>query len=379
MSVNSSEREKFVRHEVVDRQHQGVVAYAFQHPAGWQAETNVVWNPQHLHFPLTTFGRVFNPSSTEVFEFLPSEIFIWNEPNYYAQPGQNEQGTIHMPPMSGVDALAQLIIPKYRGNCQGGRIVGGGPVPDLVQTLNAVEIKQPHLHQGAVVKIEYVEQGREIEEEFYACHFQHPPLGGAGFAVHSWGLARLFCFRAERGRLDAVRETFWKIASSVRFNPEWERLAGQVIQQFAQMANQNSQNAIQAGWDSINAGWQRLRMAGEQSRQFMANNQAYVDRQQQRLQTDWHLQPLTPPSQTPGNAAGQSGEYTAHEAFVDTIREEESIYNPNAPHNEKVGGYHDHIWTDQLGNVQATNDPNYDPNTNSDQSWTLARKKRIGD
>jgi hypothetical protein len=61
------------------------------------------------------------------------------------------------------------------------------------------------------------------------------------------------------------------------------------------------------------------------------------------------------------------------------MREEESIYNPNAPHNEKVGGHHDYIWTDQLGNVQATNDPNYDPNSNSNQNWTVARKKRIGD
>jgi hypothetical protein len=377
MSANSSGQEDFVQHDVVDQQHQGMVAYTFQHPPGWQAESRVVWNYQHLHVPLITFGRVVNPNALEMFEFLPSELFIWSEPNNgFYQPGQNQEGVVHMPPMSGTDALARLIIPKYRGNCQGLRIVEANPVPNLIQMINATEIKQIHLYQGAMVKIEYVEQGSAIEEEFYSCHFQNPPLQGAGVVIHTWGLSRLFSFRAERGQLDACKKAFWQIAASVRFNPQWQQLCTQIMEQLAEQARQNTQ----AGWDAIETGWDRLNAAGQQSRQFIANSQAYIDRQEQRLQTDWHLQPLSTPSHLAGNiSASQSEEYTSHEAFVDTIREEESIYNPNAPHNEKVSGYHDYIWTDQLGNVQATNDPNYDPNSNSNQNWTLARKKRIGD
>lgn len=354
-----------------------MAAYTFQHPPGWQAEGRVVWNYQQLHVPLMTFARVVNPNAPEMFEFLPSELFIWSEPNNgYYQPGQNQEGVVHMPPMSGIDALARLIVPKYRGNCQGLRIVEANPVPNLVQMINATEIKQVHLYQGALVKIEYAEQGRAIEEEFYACHFQNPPLQGAGIVIHTWGLARLFRFRAERGRLDAHKKAFLQIAASVRFNPQWQQLCAQIMEQLAGQARQNTQ----AGWDAIQTGWQRLDAAGQQSRQFIADSQAYIDRQEQRLQTDWHLQPLSTPSHSAGSASpGQSEEYTSHEAFIDTIREEESIYNPNAPHNEKVSGHHDHIWTDQLGNVQATNDPNYDPNSNSNQNWTLARKKRIGD
>ncbi|HYO63851.1 MAG TPA: hypothetical protein VER08_09490 [Pyrinomonadaceae bacterium] len=378
MDVTPSSLENFVRHDVIDQQHQGVVAYTFEHPVGWQAESRVVWNYQHLHFPVVSFARVTNPGTPEAFEFLPSEIFLWQEPNYAGyQPGQNQWGTIHMPPMSGTEALVRLIVPKYRGTCQSVSIMDAGPVPNLVQKLNADEIKQPHLHQGAMARVEYLEQGRVVEEEFYVCHFQHPPLAGGGMAVYSWGLSRLFSFRAERGRLDALKDVLWKIASSVRFNPRWQQGAEQMIKQLAGQANQLSQNSVQAGWDSINAGWERLRVAGAQSRQFIANNQAYVDRQQERLQNDWHLRPLNTSSDN--TSSGQSGEYTSHEAFVDTMREEESIYNPNAPHNEKVGGYHDYIWTDQTGNVQATDDPNYDPNTNSNHTWTLARKKRIGD
>lgn len=372
MNSNSG-HEDFVQHNVVDQQHQGLVAYTFQHPSAWQAESRVVWNYQFTFVPLMTFGRAVNPNGLEMFEFLPSEQFTWTEPNYGYQPGQNQGGIVHMPPMSGIDALVRLIIPKYRGNSQGIRIVGANPVPNLIQMINATEIKQTNLYQGAMARIEYMEQGRAIEEEFYVCHFQFPPMQGAGAVIHSWGLTRLFRFRAERGQLDASRKTFWQIAASVQLNPQWQQLCTQIMEQLAGQARQNTQ----AGWDAINAGWDRLRVAGEQSRQFMANNQAYVDRQQQRLQTDWHLQPLTTPSDN--SSASQAGEYTSHEAFIDTMREEESIYNPNAPHNEKVNGHHDYIWTDQLGNVQATNDPNYDPNRNSNQNWTIARKKRIGD
>ncbi|HYG09731.1 MAG TPA: hypothetical protein VD835_07140 [Pyrinomonadaceae bacterium] len=377
MNANPLGQEDFAQHNVIDRQHQDMVAYTFQHPSGWQAESRVIWNYQQLHVPLMTFGRVLNPNGLEMFEFLPSEQFIWAEPNNgHYQPGQNQEGIVHMPPMSGTDALARLIIPKYRGNCQGLRIVEANPVPNLVQMINATEIKQIHLYQGAMAKIEYMEQGRAIEEEFYGCHFQVPPLHGAGVVIHSWGLARLFRFRAEHGRLDACKKAFLQIAASVRFNPQWQQLCAQIMEQLAGQARQNTQ----AGWDAIQAGWDRLDAYGKQSRQFMANNQAYIDRQEQRLRTDWHLQPLsTPPHSTDNTPTSQSGEYTSHEAAIDMIREEESIYNPNAPHNEKVSGYHEHIWTDQLGNVQATNDPNYDPNSNSNQNWTLARKKRIGD
>ena len=130
MNSNSAGQEDFVQHDVVDQQHQGIVAYTFQHPSSWQAESRVVWNYQYHFVPLMTIGRVVSPNGLEMFEFLPSEQFTWTEPNYgYYQPGQNQEGIVHMPPMSGIDALVRLIIPKYRGNCQGLRIVGANPVP----------------------------------------------------------------------------------------------------------------------------------------------------------------------------------------------------------------------------------------------------------
>ena len=64
-----------------------------------------------------------------------------------------------------------------------------------------------------------------------------------------WGFARIFCFRAEAGALDALRETFWHVAGSVKMNPLWERLYAQVLQQLKAQFDQY----IQAGYSQIQA------------------------------------------------------------------------------------------------------------------------------
>ena len=48
--------ENFAQHDVIS-QPQGVLAYSFQHPAEWQAESGLFRNSQHPHFPLVTFAR----------------------------------------------------------------------------------------------------------------------------------------------------------------------------------------------------------------------------------------------------------------------------------------------------------------------------------
>ena len=375
MNANPSDPGNFVRHQVVDRQHQGLPVSTFLRPADWQAESEVYWNYQHSNFPVVSYGRVRNPETLEQFEFLPSEMFFWIEPDYGFYPqGQNIGGTFYLPPMHGVDLLTRLLIPKYRGDRQGLRVTGAGPVPNLVHRLNARDL-QAFPYQGVMAKVEYAEQGRAIEEEFYGCHIINrmpPSYGPQGMMQQTnWGVTRLFCFRAERGRLDDSRQTFWSIASSVEGNPQWQQFCAQLTRQLQQQTQQQIDQSIQMGYD-------RLRMNAEASRQFVADSQAYIDGQAERLR-DSYNQP--PPQSTPSvsSSDSSSGEYTSHEAFLDGIREQESFYNPNDTSREKVEGYHDYIWTDQLGNVRTTNDPNYDPNAGSNADWTLARKKRVGD
>ena len=379
MNPHTPDPEGFVRHLVVDRQHQSLPVSTFLRPADWQAESEVYWNYRHPNFPVVSRARVTNPATAEQFEFLPSEMFFWIEPDYGFYPrGQNIGGTYYLPPMSGVDALTRLVIPKYRGDREQLRITGAGPVPNLVLMLNAKDLEALP-YQGVTAKVVYSEQGRVMEEEFYACHIVNPmpPAYGPQGASQqtNWGFTRLFCFRAERGRLDESRHLFWRIASSVVGNPQWAQFCAQLMQQL----QRQSQQAFQQQLDEFDRmGHERLRLNAEASRQFIAGSQAYIEGQAERLRNSYN-QP--PPQSTPSFSSSESssGEYTSHEAFIDGVREVESFYNPNDTSREKVDGHHDYIWTDQTGNVRTSNDPNYNPNDGTGADWTLARKKRVGD
>ena len=223
MNPHTSDPEGFARHQVVDRQHQNLPVSTFLVPAGWRAESEVYWNYQHTNFPVVSRARVTNPAATEQFEFLPSEMFFWIEPDYGLYPrGGNVGGSYYLPPMSGADTLTRLVIPKYRGDRERLQITGAGPVPNLVLMLNARDLAALP-YEGVTAKIEYAEQGRAMAEEFYACHIVNPmpPAYGPYGASQqtNWGFTRLFCFRAERGRLDESRHLFWRIASSVVGDP----------------------------------------------------------------------------------------------------------------------------------------------------------------
>ena len=183
MSANSSGQEDFVQHDVVDQQHQGMVAYTFQHPPGWQAESRVVWNYQYLHVPLMSFGRVVNPDALEMFEFLPSALFIWTEPNYgFSQPGQNQEGVVHMPPMSGTDACTL----KFEIVSMSGINRRTNPVPISFNDQRD-QIKQS-LYQGAMAKIDMWNRAA-LSKRSLRLIIQIPPAAGA-VLVKQLGLAR---------------------------------------------------------------------------------------------------------------------------------------------------------------------------------------------
>ena len=142
MNPNTSDPENFVRHQMIDRQHQNLPVSTFLSPVDWRAESEVYWNYRHSNFPVMSRGRVGNPATLEQFEFLPSEMFFWIEPDYgLYQRGQNIGGTYYLPAMSGVDALTRHIIPKYRGDREELRIKGAGPVPNLVLMLKAKDLE----------------------------------------------------------------------------------------------------------------------------------------------------------------------------------------------------------------------------------------------
>jgi hypothetical protein len=83
------------RHQIVDAEHGGMVVAAFDHPAGWQAQSRVVWNYQNSAAPVWLYAATFDPNGPSAVEFLSPEGFFWLEPNTGLVPvGQNRYGLV---------------------------------------------------------------------------------------------------------------------------------------------------------------------------------------------------------------------------------------------------------------------------------------------
>ena len=333
---------QFVPHRVIDQHHQGMVVSTFEYPQGWQAQSQVVWNFQDTSFPVTASATVYNPRGTEAVEFIPTEACFWIEPPIIYTPGQRWRGLTCLRPMGALDALMQYIIPKYRGNRQNLRVVAAQPVPNMARMLRHEWLLSVP-NEGVMARLEYEENGRQFEEDFFACVFWHPPNG----EQLNWGFPRLFAFRAERGQLDAARETLWRVATSLESNPQWDQLFKQIMSQLhnqfmSQVAVNDAQRNAQKAW-------------GQQLKEY---REWESDLHQQTVNHRWASQQRT--SDRMGDVLG------GYQRFHDP--------------NSAFGVHYDkslsqYSWTNGqrwIHTNSAVYDPNTDPNESTYGPWRLS-------
>jgi hypothetical protein len=352
-SAQPSPPEKFNLHQVLDRQHHNVVAGTFEYPAGWTAQSDVAWNFQHMSFPVVLFGHTIAPTGIELVNFLPVESFYWLEPNYgMLQPGSNPLGQTCMPPTPAAEAIRSWVIPKYRGKCQGLKIVSVVPLPGIANFLGANSGGLPI--EEVCATIEYDEKGHRVEEEIYGIKMTQsvPYYGPQGMTMQiNWGFPKLFSFRAAKSGLQPLKERFWRIAKSARLNPVWESLCAQINQQLAAQFNQY----IQMGYSQIQA-------AGQLSRAISANNDAMLRGfEQQRIAA----------AQSRPAASGRS----PTDGFDEYIRGVETVDDPYRGTSQQDSSYKYH-WTDGSGTYQHSNDPFFNPNIGANVNWTLMERSK---
>jgi hypothetical protein len=352
---------QFAVHEVIDEPHQGMLVGTFEHPREWQAFSDVFWNYDDVSLPMNFRATTFNPNGTETLEFLPLAGFFWLEPNFMYAPGQEFRGQVCLPPMRAEDALLQQAIPKYRGGRQNLRIVQANTVPNLAQLLNADELNGVP-NEGVMARLAYVENGQAFEEEFYACCYWQPPAGGQ----INWGLARLACFRAARGQLDAARQTFWRILTSWRKNPQWQQLYNQISQQ------------IFNGFKQMHAGFRaRIHSDSEWAAKMAQYRQGQRDQQQTRLNdmfaADERKRQQERETQTP---------YSRADAVGDILRGQTAYDDPASEYGNPhyAQGSPKKVWTDKNGHwIESESEeynPNLDPEVNGD--WVEVRERKLG-
>jgi hypothetical protein len=300
-----------------------MVVATFEHPAEWEARSQVVWNTQHTYLPALVYATTFNPNGSEVFEFLPTQAFFWLEQDYGTTPvGQNVHGLVCMPPTPPPDALVNLVISAFRRDRQNLRVHEARPVQNLSELFNDTP---PQNGQGVMARAEYEENGRAVEEEFYGVYDWNKSDGGT-VTQTNWGFGRLACFRAERGRLDDARETFWRIAGSLQPNPQWRQLCEQVTQQLMSA--------------------------------FAARVEESAATQQRVSRVSSHV-----------------GSTTLDE-FGDSPMNRTAYHDPNsaAGNYKYVDGVPLYVWTDGQGNFHSTDDPTDDPNQHKSGNWVPAQR-----
>lgn len=348
-------QQPMTQYQIIDEQHGGLVVSTFAHPSEWRAASKVMWNMQHTNQPALVYAIAFNPQGVESFEFLPMQAFDWMEGDDMRRPiGTSLHGLMRMPPRPAPNALVELVIPQFRGDRRNLRVVGAHPVQNLWQATN--DPPPQTQAEGVVARIEYDEQGRTIEEEFYGgCQWVPATLGAL-----NWGFAPLFCFRAERGQLDSMRPTFWQIAGSLQRDPRWSQLYQQIAQQL--MSNVIAENEAivrQIYRDSELAG-QRLAYNEKLRNERAAQLEASIEWQRQQ------------------NLERSRDQYTAKDALGDALLGRTAYRDPNSA----AGNYHyesdsaSYVWTNNQGEFYPTNNPTDDPNLNRDGNWVRATPVR---
>jgi subtilisin family serine protease len=250
-----------------------------------------------------------------------------------------------MPPRPAGDALINLVIPNYRGDRQNFRVTNVQPVPNLCQIFDEAP---PQQGESLMARVEYSERGRAIEEEFYGVYAwnQTDQL--------NWGFGRLFCFRAERGQLDALRETFWQIAASLERNPQWNQLHDETLQRL--------NGTFMAGIDD----YYDVQLKGEQA----AVAQNIENNAQINAWRNAHVNALIEQTRQENYERSQY-HYTPQEAFGDALMNRTPYEDPNstAGNHFYVEGNPLYVKTDGRGNFRTSNDPTYNPGDYEDGDW----------
>jgi DNA-directed RNA polymerase subunit RPC12/RpoP len=319
----------------------GMEAFSIQVPQGWQVNGGVTWLVERPAAPAQISLQLANPDGLEAFEVFPNLYFTWTNNPLIAMTkpaGSLYFGFEVRQPIPAREAMRQYVLPRYR-RIQDLSVPDEGPALEL---LRAVSPSQPaqggqYSNESARVRLHYTLNGQAVAEEMSGVaeytRLLAPGMFGSVETVY-WSIGYLTAFRAARQQLETYADLYRTIFSSVKINPAWTALVQQVIQgltsnqirhiqQIGALSRQISQNAEEMRESNLR-GWQE--------------RSAAYDR--------------------------------VSEQFSQTIRGVDPYYDPNTGQNVELPSGYTQAWSTPLGEYLLTDDPNFNPNIGSNQSWT---------
>jgi hypothetical protein len=325
---------------IVDDQGTGTEAFSMLVPTDWEYEGGVQWILDNPGMPAISQFRVWNPRGTEEFSVFPSQAFFWTDNGGTLQlfpPGSKYFGNEVRELLTPLEALEQVVIPRYRSGVQGLKVVKQEEISDVVLPSGASSQSplQTSTRAGKV-RLEYTDSGRAYEDEIYCIvEATYYPLQSTfgSYTNIMWGVNYIGSFRAEKGKLDASARLFQAISNSVTLNVQWFNTYVQIIEYLIKMQIQQIKSIGQLG--SI------IAQTGSEIRQ--ENLDLYYQREamNDRVSTQ----------------------------FSEYVRGVDSYYNPLEEKNVELPSGYDNVWVNNLGEYVITDNPNYNPNVGGNQNF----------
>lgn len=340
-SNNASDKEfrKFRTQVYNDSQGTGIEAFRFLMPSDWQFDGGIQWILDNPAMPAVTRMKVYDPKGTAVFEVFPNECYFWTTNTQLLgmfPPGSKYFGSVVKAPIDARHALRQVIIPGYRSGMQNVTVIKDENLPELPAALGAAQQQGSAGPTGAKIRISYVENGRNMEEEFYAMvdPITFPVQGMFQTNYNTiWFIDYIFSCRAEKGKLDAYTSEFQTITSSFKVNPKWYAKYSNVI---VYMAQQQISQIRSIGEFSRMLSQMSDQMSDDQMRQFEQRSNVYDDVSQK---------------------------------FSDTMLGIDRYYDPHQGREVELPSGYENAWSNNNGEYIVTDDPNFNPNVGSNLHW----------
>jgi hypothetical protein len=337
----------------------GIPAFRLLKPAHWVLEGGPFWTMRSPFLPGDIAFRVYNPHEHSALELISRQMFAWQGGMNSTSGGwlQRVLGSLSAvalggsyfglevrAPMTAIQTLQEIILPRARGNVGPVEILECTPHPDLPKLgsllISGVAPIPPH-NEGIRCRLRY----GNWEEELITL-LTYEQIG----PVLVWATSFTFAFRARRGALAATLPLIRTIMQSFRLNPHWMQYCRQVIDQMA------------AGQI------QQIQQLGAWSRQFSQQSHSLVDivRQHSRDMDQITSSSWDAYSQT---MDGIFDRVSQANRGVDTYIDPSSSFPVDLPND------YQYAWSNGLGEYVLSNDANYNPNLGTNVNWTELQRK----
>jgi hypothetical protein len=338
---------KFKTITYADKQGIGIEAFTMLIPSEWSFQGGIQWVLDNPGMPAVASFRIGSADGRDEVEVFPNQSFFWttNQMTLQLCPvGTKYFGAEVRRPVGPIEALKSIVLKRFRRNLKDLRILSEKNLPDLAHSLGAGQ-SQPGVTAnaaGASIRIEYRLGGVPKEEELYAVveSFSFPIQSMFGTQTNTmWTVDYIFSFKSDKGKLDEQTKLFQTIVSSFRLNPQWFSKYNQVVEYLIQQQIR------------------QIHSIGELSRIISRTHNEISDMMMETYNNRQQVYDRL------------------SENFSQYIRGVDEYYDPVEQKRVELPSGYNEGWVNGLGEYILTDNPNYNPNVGSNQTWHRMDKK----